>query len=92
MKKYCVMLTALLMAQAHGFTLNIDSGDLNPSPEFSNVTTFRFTLDIDAAFETGEFLDPTLRSVDYEVSGTLAAGTPSGFEAFELVRAIRGCG
>jgi hypothetical protein len=58
---------------------------------FSDVQTFSFMVDIDGPLAAGDvFYNPSPNSVEYNVSGTLASGTPSGFPAFSLVRTITG--
>ena len=63
--------------------------DFAKTPTFSNVLTFSFMIDIDGPLAAGDVFDnPSLNSVQYNVSGQLASGTPSGFSAFSLVRTI----
>ena len=71
----------LLTFQASNFGLN---------PTFSDVRTFAFSIDLAVPVTAGSsYSNPELTRVDYNVSGTLD-GTPSGFPAFNLVRAILG--
>jgi hypothetical protein len=61
-----------------------DSGDFGTDPQFSNVTTFHFEIDVNQPIiPGGVYDDPELNSVVYNVSGTLD-DTPSGFPSFAL--------
>ncbi len=83
--------TALLNnVSAKAAVITFDANDFGLNPTFSNVTTFSFTIDLAGAITPGGFVNPALNSVQYNVSGTLAAGTPSGFPAFNLQRTITG--
>ena len=77
-------------AFAQAAVITFSDVDFGKTPIFSNVQTFSFTIDIDAPLAAGVFNNPSLNSVEYNVSGVLASGTPSGFPAFNLVRAITG--
>ena len=80
-----------LPAFAQAATITFSDADFGKTPEFSNVTTFSFTIDIDAPLAAGiVYTDPSLNSVEYNVFGTLESGTPSGFGGFNLVRTITG--
>ena len=79
-----------LPAFAQAAVITFSDVDFGKTPIFSNVQTFSFTIDIDAPLAAGVFNNPALNSVEYNVSGTLASGTPSGFPAFNLVRTITG--
>lgn len=70
--------------------ISFSNADFGMTPAFSNVQTFSFTIDIDGPLAAGVFNNPSLNSVEYNVSGALASGTPSGFPAFNLVRTITG--
>ena len=71
----------LLTFQASNFGLN---------PTFSDVRTFAFSIDLAVPVTAGSsYSNPALTRIDYDVSGTLD-GTPSGFPAFNLIRAILG--
>lgn len=84
-------LVALLGASpAHAFQLTLSSQSFQTTPVFSQVTDFAFTIEIDAPLAPGAFVNPTIVSVDYRVSGTLEPGTPSGFPAFALQRTVTG--
>jgi hypothetical protein len=77
-------------AFAQAAVITFSDVDFGKTPIFSNVQTFSFTIDIDAPLAAGVFDNPSLNSVEYNVSGALASGTPSGFPAFNLVRTITG--
>jgi len=79
-----------LPAFAQAAVITFSDVDFGKTPIFSHVQTFSFTIDIDAPLAAGVFNNPSLNSVEYNVSGALASGTPSGFPAFNLVRAITG--
>jgi hypothetical protein len=65
--------------------------DFGKTPTFNNVLTFSFMIDVDGPLAAGVvFNNPSLNSVEYNVSGQLPSGTPSGFPAFSLVRTISG--
>jgi len=57
---------------------------------FGNVSTFNFRIEIDAPVGTGVYVNPDIVSVSYQVTGSLAAGTPSGFTNFNLQRTMTG--
>ena len=71
-------------------TLMFSNTDVVTTTVFSDVDEFSFSIDIDAPLATGSFVDPPLQRVTYAVSGTLVAGTPSGFPAFALQRDMDG--
>lgn len=75
---------------AHAFVISFDDDAFTTSPQFSNVQTFSFTLDLNAPLMPGSYVNPVLNSVSYAVSGSLEPGTPSGFSAFALQRDIDG--
>jgi len=77
-------------ALAQTTTITLNSGDFTVAPVFSDIREFSITIEIDQTIAAGVYDNPPLISVDYSVSGTLAAGTPSGFTAFNLVRSIPG--
>ncbi len=66
------------------------SSQFRTTPVFSNVQTFGFKIEVEDALSPGAVVDPPLALVDYTVVGSLVAGTPSGFPAFELIRMIEG--
>jgi hypothetical protein len=68
---------------AEGFTLSFQAGDFGTTPVFSNVTTFDFEATIAGGLGPGVYSDPTIGTIGYNVSGSLAA-TPSGFPAFSF--------
>ena len=70
--------------------LTFQASDFGLNPTFSGVTTFAFSIDLAVAVSAGSsYSNPGLTGVEYNVSGTLD-DTPSGFPAFNLVRAIPG--
>ena len=76
-----VMCLGFAALPAHAFVVSFSAADFTKSPFFSNVTTFAFDIDIDAAFQPGLYSDPSITNIQYSVSGSLTA-TPSGFPAF----------
>ena len=66
-----------------GFVISFDDSDFGTSAAFSNVTNFDFEAQISGAIRTGQFLDPELDAIGYNVSGTLDV-TPSGFPGFSF--------
>ncbi|MFK7887839.1 MAG: hypothetical protein AB8G16_13345, partial [Gammaproteobacteria bacterium] len=87
--------TILLIAQSATSPVGdilISFGDANfeVTTVFSEVDTFQFDLSLDGLLETRLYEDPAFIQLDYSVSGTLVAGTPSGFPAFMLSRTIAG--
>lgn len=74
-----------------GAVVTFQASDFGLTPTFSNVLTFGFEIDLVGPVTPGAILsDPALNSVNYNVFGSLAQGTPSGFPAFNLVRNIAG--
>lgn len=71
--------------------ITFGAADFILNPTFSNVQTFDFTIDISGPLVAGAtYTNPTLNSVVYNASGSLAPGTPSNFPGFALVRNIGG--
>lgn len=83
-------LTAFSSANAQTMLLSISSDDYQITNVFSNVSTFAFDIEINSPLAAGIYINPEIVSVDYSVSGSLAAGTPSGFTTFALQRNITG--
>lgn len=75
---------------ANAFVLHFTASDFTRAPVFSSVTNFDFVIDIVGVLAPGVYNNPSLNFVDYEVNGSLAAGTPSGFPAFALKRPENG--
>ena len=92
MRSKCLwLLVFCFCGQARADVVTFEASDFGLNPVFSNVRTFNFEIDIAARITPGAILDnPTLNGVRYRVFGQLAAGTPSGFPAFDLVRDIGG--
>jgi hypothetical protein len=70
--------------------ITFQASDFSLNPTFSNVTIFNFSIDLVDQIGTGVYSNPTINSITYNVSGSLAPGTPSGFPAFALSRTITG--
>lgn len=66
------------------------SQDYNPIPVFSNVPNFFIHIETQEELSPGVYFNPELEFVNYTVSGSLSAGTPSGFPSFNLMRNISG--
>lgn len=82
---------AMLCAQAQAATVSFSASDFVITPVYSNVTTFTFTIELQGGLLAGSSYDnSSVVSVQYNVFGLLAAGTPSGFAAFNLQRTITG--
>lgn len=76
---------------AQSFQVSFASPSFQATPVFSDVTTFSFRILVDEPLVAGMAYDnPAITTVDYDVSGTLEAGTPSGFPSFALQRSITG--
>ncbi|NNL65602.1 MAG: hypothetical protein HKP30_05120 [Myxococcales bacterium] len=80
----------LVASPATAFTLAFSSSDFGLNPTFSNVVDFTFEIEVAGPLAPGVYANPTLIGVEYQVNGSLAMGTPSGFPAFFLVRDIGG--
>lgn len=76
---------------AQSFQIRFASPSFQATPIFSDVITFSFRIIVAEELVAGMAYDnPTITTVDYEVSGTLEPGTPSGFPSFALERSISG--
>jgi len=75
---------------AQTMMLSLSSDDYQVTNVFSDVDTFAINIEIDAPLAAGSYVNPDIVSVSYSVSGTLVAGTPSGFQSFALQRDISG--
>ena len=80
----------LAPSTASGFVINLSSDDFTVTPTFSQVSQFSFTITIDEPLTPGVYTNPTIESVEYQVSGDLADGTPSDFPGFALNRTLIG--
>ena len=81
---------ALAPALSWADRLTFQAGDFELNPTFSDVRTFAFSINLAIPVTAGSsYSNPELTRVDYNVFGTLD-DTPSGFPAFDLVRAISG--
>jgi hypothetical protein len=83
-------LTLFSTANAQTMFLDISSDDFQVTTVFSDVDTFRIAIEIDSPYAVGQYINPDIVSVSYAVSGTLVAGTPSGFPSFALQRDMTG--
>jgi len=89
-KLICLCVFALAPALSWADLLTFQASDFGLNPTFSEVRTFAFSIDLAVPVTAGSsYSNPALTRVDYNVSGRLD-GTPSGFPAFALVRAILG--
>lgn len=87
------MVFAFLLApavSAQTMTFSTTNADYQITNVFSDVDLFDITVIIDAPLAAGNYVNPDIISVDYSVSGSLVAGTPSGFPAFALQRSMTG--
>jgi hypothetical protein len=71
-------------------SLSFDQDDFVVTNVFSDVDEFTFDIQFAVPLASGSYVNPDITNVRYTVSGTLVAGTPSGFPAFALVRDISG--
>ena len=71
-----------LVSGVQGFVLSFQASDFGRNPVFSSVTTFGFEARIDEVFRSGDFSDPVIGLIGYNVSGALDSSTPSGFPSF----------
>lgn len=75
---------------AQAAVISFSAEDFGITPAFSDVQAFSFTIDLATPLAVGVFEDPVINSIEYSVSGTLTAGTASGFPGFNLERTISG--
>lgn len=72
--------------------LTISSEDFQTTPQFGDVQTFDFNIEIASPLVSGAFINPDLVSVEYRVRGTVEPGTPSNDSgtnrAFDLERSL----
>jgi hypothetical protein len=85
-----IVLFAVAEADAQTMILSTSSSDYQVTPAFSDVDAFSIHVEIDAPMASGVYVDPPIINVTYQVTGSLAAGTPSEFTAFDLQRDITG--
>ncbi|MEM9056596.1 MAG: hypothetical protein AAGD86_03915, partial [Pseudomonadota bacterium] len=85
-----LFLATATAAHAQTMTLSTNQADYQITNVFSDVDIFNFSIEINAPLAAGVYVDPEIVSVTYQVQGTLAAGTPSGFPGFDLQRTIDG--
>lgn len=90
-----VLAVVSLLVSAPGLAQNrqnlrLTDTDFVLTNTFSDVSDFSIEVLIDAPVTPGRYVDPPIELIAYRVQGTLAADTPSGFEAFELVRELSG--
>lgn len=88
-RKFKTALLSLLLSSplsSNAFVIEFSASDFGLDAIFSNVVNFEFVIDIAGPLATGIYNNPTINFVDYEVNGSLAPTTPSGFPAFALKR------
>ncbi len=85
-----ISITATLTAYSQTMLLSTSSSDYQLTTEFSDVRFFNIEIEIDEPLARGAYSNPNLISIRYQVNGTLVAGTPSGFESFDLQRTLGG--
>lgn len=93
--KTSALLFAVLMltsnaALAQSMLLTFSNETFETTNVFSDIELFEFSVDIDESLAVGQFDNPPINAVVYRVSGSLVAGTPSGFPSFQLEREISG--
>ena len=89
--RFLILSGILGIGQAQAFTITLDSNDFGITTVYSSVTNFNFVIAVDEPFQAGTtYNNPTLSLVHYNIGGNLAAGTPSGFPAFSLLRSMDG--
>lgn len=81
-----------LVPTSHAQTMLISTtnSDFQITNTFSDVSIFNIEIEVDAPLARGAYSNPDIIEVTYQVMGTLDAGTPSGFTAFDLQRTISG--
>lgn len=78
-------------APAQDATLATSSDDYEISDVRSDIGLFSLNVVLDAPLVAGtRYENPPIRRLDYRVVGLLEAGTPSGFESFDLQRGFAG--
>lgn len=77
-------------AMAQNMSLSFDQDDFVVTNVFSDVDEFTFDIEFAVPLASGSYINPDITNVRYTVTGTLVAGTPSGFPGFALVRDISG--
>ena len=78
------------VAMAQDMSLSFDQDDFIVTNVFSDVDEFTFDIQFAVPLAAGSYINPDITSLRYTVTGTLVAGTPSGFPAFALERDITG--
>lgn len=76
------------LAAAPTTAIRLSNSDFTTTPAFSDVQTFDFDIELGVPLAAGSYANPTMNRLDYSVSGTLVAGTPSGFSGFALSRSF----
>ena len=78
-----IVFFALIHSPAQAFVIDFSEVDFDTvTPAFSSVSTFNFNIDVDSSLTKSGFADPSINTIEYNVNGTLAPDTPSGFPAF----------
>ena len=86
----CLCLLVLAPALTRAELLTFQASDFGLTPTYSNVVTFEFFIRLTGLVSAGtSYSNPELDGIDYHVFGQLD-NTPSGFPAFNLIRAIGG--
>ncbi len=78
------------LTSAQTMTLSTSNTDYQITNVFSDVDIFNFNIEINVPLAPGNYINPDIVSVTYQVQGALAPGTPSNFPAFNLQRTITG--
>jgi hypothetical protein len=84
------ILCAALPSIGQAFVISFNQNNFGVTPTFSNTVTFSYTIDIAAPLAPGVYDNPSLNSINYNVSGSLVTGTPSTFPSFALSRSMVG--
>jgi len=90
LSRFLLIFVFFYVGTAHAFVIEFSQEDFDVSPEFNQVGTFNYSIDVDGGLVTGVYDDPVLNTVVYQVRGTLPTSTPSTFSAFDLQRTIDG--
>ena len=85
-----ISLIFVASANAQSMFLSVSSDDFQITNVFSDIDTFAIDIEIDSPLASGNYVNPDIVSVNYSVSGSLVAGTPSGFPSFALQRDMTG--
>ncbi len=79
------------LAYAQSSLLTTSNEDFVLTPVRSDIELFSFNIELDLALVAGmRYENPPMQRMDYRIFGNLEAGTPSGFESFDLQREFEG--